>query len=67
MDDLRAGKLVHARRYRNSSLGEFLKELHLTEGRSTGFPTIHEELIRPTLSLRLTMSTPTSSFAYLAI
>ena len=32
------------RRYRNPRLGEFLKELHLTEGRGTGFPTIHEEL-----------------------
>ena len=44
LDDLRAGKRVHARRYRNPRLGEFLKELHLTEGRGTGFPTIHEEL-----------------------
>lgn len=44
MDDLRAGKRIHARRYRNPRLGEFLKELHLTEGRGTGFPTIHEEL-----------------------
>ena len=32
------------RSYRNPRLGEFLKELHLTEGRGTGFPTIHEEL-----------------------
>lgn len=44
LDDLRAGKRIHARRYRNPRLGEFLKELHLTEGRGTGFPTIHEEL-----------------------
>jgi len=44
LDDLRAGKRVHARRYRNPRLGEFLKELHLTEGRGTGIPTIHEEL-----------------------
>jgi len=44
LEDLRAGKRVHARRYRNPRLGEFLKELHLTEGRGTGFPTIHEEL-----------------------
>ena len=44
LDDLRAGKRVHARRYRNPRLGEFFKELHLTEGRGTGFPTIHEEL-----------------------
>lgn len=46
LDDLRAGKRIHARRYRNPRLGEFLKELHLTEGRGTGFPTIHEELRR---------------------
>lgn len=32
------------RRYRNRRLGEFLKELDLTEGRSTGIPTIQEEL-----------------------
>lgn len=44
LDDLRAGKRIHARRYRNPRLGEFLKELHLTEGRGTGLPTIHEEL-----------------------
>ena len=35
---------VHARKYRNPRLGEFLKELHLTEGRGTGLPTIREEL-----------------------
>ncbi len=28
---------VTSRRYRNRRIGEFLKELHLTEGRSTGF------------------------------
>lgn len=44
LDDLRSGKRIHARRYRNPRLGEFLKELHLTEGRGTGFPTIKEEL-----------------------
>jgi len=31
---------VRARRYRNSRVGEFLKELKLTEGRGTGIPTI---------------------------
>ncbi len=36
--DLADGKLV-ARRYRNRRIGEFLKELHLTEGRGTGIPT----------------------------
>ncbi|MDR2713317.1 MAG: winged helix-turn-helix transcriptional regulator [Clostridiales bacterium] len=28
---------VFSRRYRNRRIGEFLKELHLTEGRNTGF------------------------------
>ena len=35
MADLRAGKAV-SRRYRNRRIGDFLKELDLTEGRSTG-------------------------------
>ncbi len=39
MKDLRAGKAV-SRRYRNRRIGEFLKELDLTEGRSTGIPKI---------------------------
>jgi len=39
MDDLRAGRPV-ARRYRNRRIGEFLKELELSEGRNTGIPTI---------------------------
>ena len=39
MEDLRAGKAV-SRRYRNRRIGEFLKELELTEGRSTGIPKI---------------------------
>jgi ATP-dependent DNA helicase RecG len=39
MDDLRAGRAV-TRRYRNRRIGEFLKELDLTEGRSTGIPKI---------------------------
>lgn len=37
--DLVAGKLV-SRRYRNRRIGEFLKEMKLTEGRATGIPTI---------------------------
>jgi ATP-dependent DNA helicase RecG len=36
--------VVIPRRYRNSRLGDFLKELHLTEGRSTGFPKIKRAL-----------------------
>ncbi len=39
LEDLRAGKAV-SRRYRNRRIGEFLKELDLTEGRSTGIPKI---------------------------
>jgi ATP-dependent DNA helicase RecG len=39
LSDLRAGKAV-SRRYRNRRIGEFLKELGLTEGRSTGVPKI---------------------------
>jgi len=35
MADLRAGKAV-SRHYRNRRIGDFLKELDLTEGRSTG-------------------------------
>lgn len=27
----------YSRRYRNRRIGEFLKDLHLTEGRNTGF------------------------------
>ena len=42
--DLRAGKCVRARRYRNRRLGDFLKELDLTEGRGTGIPTVKKEL-----------------------
>lgn len=34
------------RKYRNRRIGEFLKELHLTEGRSTGIPTILREMKR---------------------
>lgn len=36
--DLDRGQLV-ARRYRNRRIGEFLKDLRLTEGRGTGIPT----------------------------
>jgi ATP-dependent DNA helicase RecG len=39
MADLRRGKGV-SRRYRNRRIGEFLKELDLTEGRSTGISKI---------------------------
>lgn len=39
MEDLRLGRAV-SRRYRNRRIGDFLKELDLTEGRSTGIPKI---------------------------
>ena len=38
------GKSLRSRRYRNRRLGEFQKELDLTEGRATGIPTIQDEL-----------------------
>lgn len=36
MDGLKNYRVFN-RRYRNRRIGEFLKELHLTEGRNTGF------------------------------
>ena len=39
MEDLQKGQAV-SRRYRNRRIGEFLKELDLAEGRSTGVPKI---------------------------
>jgi ATP-dependent DNA helicase RecG len=39
MEDLQAGQAI-ARRYRNRRIGEFLKELELSEGRGTGIPKI---------------------------
>jgi ATP-dependent DNA helicase RecG len=35
---------IIARQYRNRRIGDFLKELHLTEGRATGFPTIYDAM-----------------------
>jgi ATP-dependent DNA helicase RecG len=37
-------KQIIAREYRNRRIGDFLKELHLTEGRGTGFPTIYSAM-----------------------
>lgn len=56
--DLQAGRAV-SRRYRNRRIGEFLKELDLTEGRATGIPKIlkvMEPMARPRLSSRATRS-----------
>ena len=44
--DIEAGDKMISRRYRNRRLGDFLKELDLTEGRSTGIPTIQDELVK---------------------
>ena len=41
--DLQKERII-ARDYRNRRLGDFLKELHLTEGRATGVPLIHKSL-----------------------
>lgn len=42
-DDLKKKKIVN-RVYRNRRIGDLLKELHLTEGRATGFPKIYHAL-----------------------
>ena len=42
-DNLNTGK-VTARKYRNRRIGDFFKELNLTEGRNTGFPKIKKAL-----------------------
>ena len=44
-DDLK-NNVFDVRKYRNRRIGEFLKELELTEGRGTGVPTIMKELER---------------------
>jgi len=44
LEAVREGKKLKARRYRNRRLGEFLKELDLTEGHATGIPTIQDEM-----------------------
>ena len=42
--DIEKGDMLKSRRYRNRRLGDFLKELDLTEERSTGVPTIQTKL-----------------------
>lgn len=44
MEAIQKGQRLVSRHYRNRRLGEFLKELSLTEGRNTGIPTIQREL-----------------------
>lgn len=41
---IKTAQRLKARRYRNRRLGDFLKELNLTEGRATGIPTIQKSL-----------------------
>lgn len=43
-EDIEKGDMLKSRRYRNRRLGDFLKELDLTEGRSTSVPTIQAKL-----------------------
>jgi len=43
LEQFRAGR-VQSRRYRNRRIGEFLKELEFTEGRSTGIPKIFQAM-----------------------
>jgi len=43
IEDLNKGS-AQARTYRNRRIGDFLKELHLTEGRCTGVPKIHKAM-----------------------
>lgn len=44
LDAIKEAKSLRSRRYRNRRLGDFLKELDLTEGRATGIPTIQKKL-----------------------
>ena len=43
-EEMSSKRRIIARQYRNRRIGDFLKELHLTEGRGTGFPTIHDSM-----------------------
>lgn len=43
MNEIQKG-IVHNRRYRNRRIGDFLKELDMTEGRGTGIPIIRKEM-----------------------
>ncbi|MBS0654700.1 MAG: putative DNA binding domain-containing protein [Verrucomicrobia bacterium] len=44
IEDLNKG-CAYVRTYRNRRIGDFLKELHLTEGRCTGVPKIHKAMV----------------------
>ena len=44
LDAINKAEHLKSRRYRNRRLGDYLKELQLSEGRATGIPTIQDEL-----------------------
>ena len=44
LDAIYKAEHLKSRRYRNRRLGDYLKELQLSEGRATGIPTIQDEL-----------------------
>ena len=44
LDAIHKAEHLKSRRYRNRRLGDYLKELQLSEGRATGIPTIQDEL-----------------------
>ena len=46
LDAIHKAEHLKSRRYRNRRLGDYLKELQLSEGRATGIPTIQDELRR---------------------
>ncbi len=46
LSTIEKGERFKSKYYRNRRLGEFLKELDLTEGRSTGIPTIQDGLLK---------------------
>lgn len=64
MSAIEKGDNLKSRRYRNRRLGDFLKELDLTEGRSTGIPTIQEKLAANG-SLRATFETTEDRLTFL--
>ncbi len=44
IEELNKGQQIKVREYRNRRIGDFLKELHLTEGRCTGIPKIQRSM-----------------------
>ena len=65
-EDIKKGDMLKSRRYRNRRLGDFLKELDLTEGRSTGVPTIQKKLAENG-SPRATFETTDDRLTFLVI